>query len=106
MNRIAAAVLACAFTTCAFADEGMWTIDNFPAMPVKQKYGVDIGRPWLDRLQRSITRHETGCTGSFASSDGLVLTNHHCVMDCLSELSSANENRVEKVSGRTGAAPS
>ena len=46
--------------------------------PCKQKYGVDIDDAWLDRLQRSIARLEGGCTGSFVSPDGLVLTNHHC----------------------------
>ena len=39
---------------------------------------MDIDDAWLGRLQRSITRLEGGCTGSFVSPDGLVLTNHHC----------------------------
>jgi hypothetical protein len=79
----------------ALADEGMWTFDNFPRAAVRQKYGVDVTEAWLKRLQRSITRHESGCTGSFISPDGLVLTNHHCVMDCLSEISSEKENFIE-----------
>ena len=85
----------CLIAAPALADEGMWTFDNFPKAAVKQKYGVDVTDQWLDRLQRSITRHESGCTGSFISPDGLVLTNHHCVMDCLSEISSEKENFVE-----------
>jgi Peptidase S46 len=79
----------------AVADEGMWTFDNFPQGAVKQKYGVDIDAAWLGRVQRSITRLEGGCTGSFASPDGLVLTNHHCAMACISALSSATDNLVE-----------
>ena len=79
----------------AAADEGMWTFDNFPKAAVKQKYGVDISDEWLQRVQRSITRHES-CTGSFISPDGLVLTNHHCVMECLSELSSPQQDYVEQ----------
>ena len=89
----------------AVADEGMWTFDNFPKATVKQKYGVDIGDSWLDRLQRSITRLEGGCTGSFASPDGLMLTNHHCAMTCVSELSTASDNLVENgfnAGGRAG----
>jgi hypothetical protein len=85
----------CLIAAPAFADEGMWTFGNFPKAAVKEKYGVEISDQWLSRVQRSITRHESGCTGSFISPDGLVLTNHHCVMDCLSEISSEKENFVE-----------
>jgi hypothetical protein len=80
----------------AVADEGMWTFDNFPQAAVKQKYGVDIDAAWLGRVQRSIARLEGGCTGSFASPDGLVLTNHHCAMACISSLSSASDNLVDQ----------
>jgi hypothetical protein len=89
----------------AVADEGMWTFDNFPKATVKQKYGVDINDAWLSRVQRSITRLEGGCTGSFASPDGLMLTNHHCAMACVSELSTASDNLVENgfnAGGRAG----
>lgn len=81
--------------TAAVADEGMWTLDNFPKATVKEKYGVAIDDAWLGRVQRSIARLEGGCTGSFISPEGLVLTNHHCAMSCLSGLSSAKDNLVE-----------
>ncbi|MCC7258486.1 MAG: S46 family peptidase [Gammaproteobacteria bacterium] len=74
------------------ADEGMWTFDNFPRDRLKQAYGVDIGQPWLDRLRLATVRLEGGCTGSLVSPAGLVLTNHHCVADCVSRLSSAARN--------------
>jgi peptidase S46-like protein len=83
------------FAAPAGADEGMWTFDNFPTAAVQQKYGVDIDSTWLKRLQRSVTRHESGCTGSFVSGEGLVLTNHHCALACLARLSSQDENLVE-----------
>jgi V8-like Glu-specific endopeptidase len=94
--RLAPAALALSLSVAlpATADEGMWTFDNFPRAAVKQKYGVEITDAWLNRIQRSITRHETGCTGSFVSPQGLVLTNHHCVMDCLADLSSKSKNYV------------
>jgi hypothetical protein len=77
----------------AAADEGMWTFQNFPRATVKEKYGVDIGESWLPRIQRAVTRL-SGCTGSFISPQGLVLTNHHCAKDCLAELSSASKDYV------------
>ena len=36
------------FAAPAFADEGMWTFDNFPADAVKAKHGVTIDQKWLD----------------------------------------------------------
>jgi V8-like Glu-specific endopeptidase len=88
--------LLCLIVTAAFGDEGMWTFQNFPADRVQEKYGAKIDDAWLSRVQRSITRLEGGCTGSFVSPDGLVLTNHHCSMQCLSELSSEKEDLIGK----------
>jgi hypothetical protein len=87
--------LACAAQP-ALADEGMWTVDNFPAATVKSRYGATIDQAWLDRVRLSTVRLESGCTGSFVSPQGLVLTNHHCVRRCISDVSSP-ENDVQKV---------
>lgn len=95
MNRYACIAMLCAFASLAHADEGMWTMDNFPSATVKDKYHVDIDDAWLKRVRLSITRLEDGCTGSFISGEGLILTNHHCVMDCLANLSSPANDLVE-----------
>jgi V8-like Glu-specific endopeptidase len=76
------------------ADEGMWTTHNFPRDAVRQKYNVAITDAWLQQLQRSVVRLESGCTGSFVSGDGLVLTNHHCAQTCLAENSTAARDLV------------
>jgi hypothetical protein len=76
----------------AHADEGMWTVDGFPAATVRERYGVSIDRAWLDRARLATVRLEGGCTGSLASAQGLVLTNHHCVTDCLGRISSAGRD--------------
>src|SRR5687768_17078014 len=73
----------------------MWTFDNVPQPAIQQKYSATLDKPWLDRVQRSITRFESGCTGSFVSPDGLVLTNHHCAMSCLAEISSESANYID-----------
>jgi hypothetical protein len=73
----------------------MWTLDNFPTATVEARYGVTIDKPWLDSVQASIARLDGGCTGSFVSPDGLVLTNNHCVWGCVRNLSSATENLSE-----------
>jgi V8-like Glu-specific endopeptidase len=76
------------------ADEGMWTFDNFPRTAVAKLHGVQVTDEWLRRLQNSVVRLETGCTASFVSPEGLVLTNHHCVATCLSDNSTAQRDLV------------
>jgi hypothetical protein len=85
-------VLLFCLPLAATADEGMWTIDNFPSGEVADRYGVDIGERWLTSAQLATTRLENGCTGSFASRDGLVLTNNHCVWGCIRNLSTDERN--------------
>ncbi len=93
---ILATVLAAVFagTAAGHIDEGMWTLDNFPRDTVGQKYKVQITGQWLDRVQTAVVRLESGCTGSFVSPEGLVLTNHHCAQTCLAENSTAQKDLV------------
>jgi hypothetical protein len=91
MKKILAAVLLSSFTW-VHADEGMWTIDNFPGSAVAERYGAEINDQWLRSAQLATTRLENGCTGSFASADGLILTNNHCTWGCIRNLSSDERN--------------
>ena len=75
-------------------DEGMWTFDNVPRDAIAKKYNVQLTDEWLARYQKAVVRLETGCTATFVSSNGLVLTNHHCVQSCLAENSSAKRDLV------------
>ncbi|MEM7431919.1 MAG: S46 family peptidase [Pseudomonadota bacterium] len=92
MKKVALFVAALWLPLTVTADEGMWTVDNFPADTVADKYDVDINNQWLRRAQLSTTRLENGCTGSFASSDGLILTNNHCIWGCIRNLSTDERN--------------
>jgi hypothetical protein len=94
LNLPLAALLAFPALQSAHADEGMWTFDNFPAARVKQLHGVDITPAWLDKVRLATVRL-AGCTGSFVSPDGLILTNHHCVSECLAQLSTPAQDRIE-----------
>ena len=76
----------------AYADEGMWTFDNFPAAAVKAKYGVDITPAWLDHVRNNAVRLSTGCSASIVSGSALVLTNNHCVAECAQDLSSTGHD--------------
>ena len=77
------------------AEEGMWTFDNFPAKAVATKYGFTPSPAWLDHVRSSSLRIAGGCSASFISPQGLVMTNHHCVVDCVQALSTPQQNLVE-----------
>lgn len=89
-----AAVAVNAPATPARADEGMWTFDNFPIQTVNDKYGTRIDQAWLDRVRNAAVRLR-GCSASFVSGEGLILTNHHCVISCVQDLSSARSDYVK-----------
>ena len=91
----ATALGALAAAGIAFADEGMWTFDNFPAQRVQQTYGVRVDQAWLNRVQNAAVRLTTGCSASLVSPEGLVLTNHHCVIECIQDLSSPQKDYVQ-----------
>ncbi len=76
----------------ARADEGMWTFDAFPAAKMKAAYGWAPDQAWLDKVRAGAVRLTGGCSASFVSSAGLILTNHHCVATCTEENSTADNN--------------
>ena len=86
--------LLLALAPAAFAAEGMWTLDNLPREAMAKAHGFRPDQAWLDRAMRSAARLAGGCSGSFVSGTGLVLTNHHCVIDCVQNLSSAEHDYV------------
>ena len=79
----------------ALADEGMWTFDNFPLAKVNAAYGLKLDQKWLDRVQAASVRLTTGCSASVVSKSGLVFTNHHCVVECVQDLSSGDKDFVQ-----------
>src|SRR5690606_16263969 len=89
-----AAVVVNAPASAARADEGMWTLDTFPIQTVNEKYGTRIDQAWLDRVRNAAVRLQ-GCSASLVSGEGLILSNHPCVISCVQDLSTAQNDYVK-----------
>ena len=83
------------FTQLMQAEEGMWTFDNFPSKTVGEKYGFTPSQAWLDHVRLASLRIAGGCSASFISPEGLVMTNHHCVVECVEQISTPKDNFVD-----------
>ncbi|HYD79386.1 MAG TPA: S46 family peptidase [Paucimonas sp.] len=85
-------LLLLALPGSAAAAEGMWTLDNLPVARMHAEYGFTPDAAWVDHVMRSSVRIAGGCSASFISKDGLVMTNHHCAAQCIDQLSTAKRN--------------
>src|SRR5579862_1715825 len=97
MRKISRAALLFVAASAAFsvlADEGMWTYDNFPTAKMQGRYGWAPDAAWLKHARLSSIRLAQGCSASLVSADGLVMTNHHCARECLSELADAQHDYI------------
>lgn len=79
-------------------DEGMFPL-NYLDEAALQKAGLKMGTadlfsPGKVTLASALVK-VGGCTGSFISSEGLIITNHHCVYGSVAGLSSAGQNYLE-----------
>lgn len=83
--------LTLALAPCAAGEEGMWTFDNVPAARMQTELGWAPDQAWLDRVMRATARLPT-CSGVNVGAAGLVLTNQHCVVACLTQLSTPERN--------------
>lgn len=93
----AVVLMFCSFRP-ASPDEGMFLLsqitglnlnDNGLKIPVSELYNPD-GVSLIDALVRL-----DGCTGSFVSDQGLIITNHHCAFGAAAAISSKDHNYIE-----------
>jgi hypothetical protein len=100
--RIVCVVLGALAVATVSADEGMWRLGQLPLDIIAKRYGVTLRPAEIERLQNAPVRISSGGTGTFASPNGLILTNHHVALDCIrtstlaEQQKGSEENLIER----------
>jgi hypothetical protein len=79
----------------AHADEGMWLFNDPPRKLLKERHNFDVTDAWLEHVQKSSVRFNSGGSGSFVSEDGLVMSNHHVGADTLQKVSTKEKDYLK-----------
>jgi hypothetical protein len=72
----------------------MWPFEYAPLQHFSETYGFNADAEWLRRARLAVLR-VPGCSASFVSPDGLVVTNHHCVRNAITQVTAAGESLLD-----------
>jgi hypothetical protein len=103
MNSLPRSVLLLTLALCAApiaAQENgelgrMWTFETPPRDYLRKTYDFEAPDTWLNALRLASLRFGDGCSASFVSPRGLIMTNHHCVRDKIAEIAPPDNDWVE-----------
>lgn len=79
-----------------FDNGKMWTFEFPPVEYFEQTYQFSPDDKWFEEVRLSALRFANWCSASFISSNGLVLTNHHCSRDVALKVQRTGENFNEQ----------
>lgn len=95
LRFLAVLALAGAGLSTLHADDGMWLLNKAPLASLKERHGFTPSAEWLEHVQKASVRFNNGGSGSFASPDALIVTNHHVASDAIQKLSSREHNYLK-----------
>ncbi|QYF92442.1 S46 family peptidase [Massilia sp. PAMC28688] len=100
LKSIALPIALLSVFATAHADEGQWQPHQLPQLKSELKrIGITIPAEKLSDLSKhpmSAIVSTGGCSASFVSPDGLVVTNHHCAYGAIQRNSTAENNLITK----------
>jgi len=95
-RALAPLIVLAAIGTSSVADEGMWQPHQLPDLSDQlRQLGLEINPENLSRLDQfpmNAVVSLGGCSASFVSPQGLVVTNHHCVYGSVQYNSTPDNN--------------
>ena len=77
-----------------FDNGRMWTFEHPPIDYFSETYSFNPDQDWFDNARLSTVRLPN-CSGSFVSETGLVMTNHHCAREQITQVSRDGENLLD-----------
>lgn len=85
-------------STQSHADEGMFPISELARLKLQDKGLMLSPQDLFNANQVSLVDgicRVNGCTGSFVSKDGLIITNHHCAFDAIQKASTTSKDLLQ-----------
>jgi len=73
----------------------MWTFDNPPVDWFSEAYSIDTDSSWFAKARLGALRFGSQCSASFVSNMGLILTNHHCARESITDVSGEKEDLLK-----------
>jgi len=73
----------------------MWTFENPPLDYFDETYNFRPTEEWMDKVQKSALKFGGGCSASFVTEDGLIMTNHHCIRGTLAKINNEGEDLLK-----------
>ena len=70
----------------------MWTLEHPPLTYWQTEYDFSPDQAWMDKARMAALRFGDGCSSSFVSPNGLIMTNHHCVRDWVAQVTPAGKD--------------
>ncbi len=72
----------------------MWTFEYAPKEYFSETYEFEADDAWFERARLSALR-VPGCSSSFVSPNGLMVTNHHCIRGTMSQVARPGETLLD-----------